>query len=104
MQTITAQERQTLLDIAIKYCGDAEAVFEIMNLNDVSITDVLQTGQTITVPDAYERKTVEYYRTNSVQPATAYIATVESNAIKTNDNNNDLITNDNNDLITENNG
>ncbi|MDR0604592.1 MAG: hypothetical protein LBG80_09850 [Bacteroidales bacterium] len=103
MRTITVQERQTILDIALQYCGDVQSVFEIIELNDFSITEELKTGQAVVVTDTYNKKITEFYSTNSIKPATAYIETVsDSNAMRTNDNNHDLITNDNNDLIIEN--
>jgi hypothetical protein len=104
MRTVTVQERQTLFDIAIRYCGDVGAIFEIMQLNDVSITDALS-GQTLTVPDTYARRITDYYQSNNIEPATAYIEVkTENNGIITNDNQYNLITNDNNNLIIPNNG
>jgi hypothetical protein len=66
---VVRQNNQTLLDIAIQYCGDAQAAFEIALLNDVSLND----SETITleIPPAYNRRVVEYYYNNNIKPATA---------------------------------
>ncbi|MDR2410121.1 MAG: LysM domain-containing protein [Bacteroidales bacterium] len=106
MRTINTQERQTLFDIAIMQCGDVEAAFAIMQMNDLSVTEELQTGQEISVPDTYNRRITEFYSINSINPATAYIAQAATVAdgIVTNDNTDNLITNDNTDLIVTNNG
>ncbi|MDR1203737.1 MAG: hypothetical protein LBL58_19175 [Tannerellaceae bacterium] len=104
MRTVIPQERQTLLDLAIEYCGDVEAVFEIMQLNDLSITEELLAGKEIIVPEPYARKITEFYQSNNIQPATAYIQTISGTTVGviTNDGKDNLMTNDNNDLIVEN--
>lgn len=51
MQHIKAGEGQTLIDIAMQYCGDAMRLFEIAELNNLDITDDLTGGQTLIVPD-----------------------------------------------------
>lgn len=47
---ITVQPRQTLLDIAMQYLGDATRVVELANLNGIGITDTLTTGQQLQIP------------------------------------------------------
>lgn len=67
--TITRANGQTIFDIAIQYCGDAQAAFEIADMNDVSLTD--SETMMLEVPPVYNRRVVEYYRVNGVKPATA---------------------------------
>ena len=50
MQTIQSSEGQTLVDIAIEYCGDASKAMDIAILNGFDIDDVT-IGQTLQVPD-----------------------------------------------------
>ncbi|MGN6604570.1 MAG: LysM peptidoglycan-binding domain-containing protein [Ginsengibacter sp.] len=52
MRTITVSEGQTLLDIAMQYCGDASVLFDIADLNGLEVTDDLVPGQQLLVPDA----------------------------------------------------
>ena len=51
MPTITVNEGQTLLDIALQGTGDLTRVFEVAALNGVDITDDLPIGGMIQSPD-----------------------------------------------------
>jgi hypothetical protein len=73
MKTIVVKERQTLFDIALQYCGDANAAFQIAAENDVSLSGVLPAGTELDVPeptDTMSKRIVEYYALNNVSPAT----------------------------------
>ncbi|MDR3227757.1 MAG: LysM domain-containing protein [Prevotellaceae bacterium] len=74
MQT-TVQNRQTLLDIAVQEMGSAEAVFELAAANNLSITDALENGQILQIPQSannyVQRQVVKYYNVNKINPATA---------------------------------
>jgi len=70
MRTVIIKERQTIFDIAIQYCGDVEAAFHIIDLNDISITDMPAVGSQLIVPDVINRRVVEYYINNGISPAT----------------------------------
>ena len=50
MKTVV-QAGQTLLDIAVQEYGTIEAVFMLAKANDMSITDSLQAGQQIEIPE-----------------------------------------------------
>lgn len=52
MRSIKVSEGQTLLDIAVEYCGDINAMYAIADLNLKGITDDLITGELLMVPDA----------------------------------------------------
>ena len=69
-RTITVLNGQTLFDIAIQHCGDVVATFEIADINDVSLTDRLIAGQSLTVPQPYNRAIVDFYNKNKIIPAT----------------------------------
>lgn len=73
MKTIVVKERQTLFDIALQHCGDANAAFEIAEENDISISGVLSAGTELDVhepTDATAKRIVEYYAMNAISPAT----------------------------------
>lgn len=79
MKTVV-QAGQTLLDIAIQEYGTIEAAFMLAKTNDISITDTLQAGQEIEIPEkVYNSELADYCQRNSVQPATSEAA---SNAIR----------------------
>lgn len=79
MNTVV-QAGQTLLDIAIQEYGTIEAAFMLAKANDLSITDTLQAGQVIEIPEmVYNSVLAEYCQRNSVCPATSEAA---SNAIR----------------------
>jgi len=71
MKIVIIHDRQTLFDIAIQYCGDREAAFEIADVNDLSITEELSAGTSLEIADVINQKIVDYYRINSIVPATA---------------------------------
>lgn len=79
MKTVV-QAGQTLLDIAVQEYGTIEAVFMLAKANDMSITDSLQAGQEIEIPEkVYNSELADYCQRNSVCPATSETA---SNAIR----------------------
>ena len=69
----TVKERQTLLDIALQTGGHIETVFALAEANGMSITDRLEDGRVLTVPEPVESgdtRTVELYKARMVEPAT----------------------------------
>lgn len=72
MKTI-ARERQTLLDIALQTGGSIETVLALAEANGLSITERLEEGQVLIVPELVEggdTRTVELYKAHKVEPAT----------------------------------
>lgn len=70
---IKAKERQTLLDIALETAGTVAAAFEIAEANGLSMTDALEDGQELEVPEPTserEARTVRRYRAQGIEPAT----------------------------------
>ena len=92
--TITRTNRQSIFDVALQYCGDAQAAFEIVDMNNLSLTDT-ETPE-IEISEAYNKRVVDYYQINGVKPATAVNTTV--NNIITNDDTSVLVTNNNNNI------
>jgi hypothetical protein len=66
---IRRQHGQSLFDIAIQYCGDATAALEIALMNNISLTD--DSFSELTIPASYNKRVVDYYRDNSLSPATS---------------------------------
>ena len=69
----TAKERQTLLDIALQIGGHIETVLALAEANGISITDRLEDGRILIVPEPIESgdaRTVELYKAHKVEPAT----------------------------------
>ena len=71
MQNIPVSEGQTLLDIAMQYCGDVSKAMEVALLNGLNLTDDLQVGGWLMVPDVEPEKRliVEKLKAEKVQPA-----------------------------------
>ena len=69
----TVKEGQTLLDIALQTGGHIETVFALAEANGMSITDRLEDGCVLTVPEPIAggvHRTVELYKAHKVEPAT----------------------------------
>lgn len=70
MKQIIVKNRQTLWDIALQYCGSAQAALSIARSNNIALTDTPTPGTELTVPDVINKKVVEYYSLNGIVPAT----------------------------------
>jgi hypothetical protein len=72
--TVSVLHNQTLIDLAVRYCGTALAGFDIAKLNSMSLTDSLTAGQQIQIPetDYGFREVANYFRSKRHQPATAW--------------------------------
>lgn len=68
---ITVASKQSVLDLALQYCGGLEAAFELARLNDISITDDLSVGQQLAMPAILSKDVTNYYSVNDICPATA---------------------------------
>jgi hypothetical protein len=65
------KDNQSTLDLSIQTAGTIESVFYLALANDLSITDTLYAGQTLTVPPVADKNIYEYYRIKGLIPATA---------------------------------
>ena len=71
MTKITVSYGQTWLDIALQELGDMERVIELAQLNGRAITDELQAGEELIVPDfdLEKRSIVQLFRNAANKPA-----------------------------------
>lgn len=72
--------RQSIFDVALQHCGNLESAFSIAELNGLSLTDDLEVGASMAMPESDNKQVVQYYSVNTVEPATA-ITQDEINAI-----------------------
>jgi len=70
MGNITVFDGQSLLDVAIQLCGNIEAAYDFALLNNRSITDNYNTGESLRMPEILNKKLVDYYKLNNISPAT----------------------------------
>lgn len=69
----TVKDRQTLLDVALMCGGTVESVMALAEANGLSVTERLEDGQELTVPEAVgagDARTVRLYRARGIEPAT----------------------------------
>lgn len=73
MNKVTVSYGQTWLDIALQELGDMERAMEIALLNDRSITDELQAGEELMVPDfdTEKRSIIQLFRNTANRPASS---------------------------------
>jgi len=70
-------EGQSLLDIAIQELGSAEGAFDLAVLNELSITDELEVGIELILPEVVNTDIVSYYAKKRLCIATALVAQAE---------------------------
>jgi len=63
-------DNQSLFDVAIQRMGSAEAALTIALLNNLSITDTLEAGRSISAPLS-GNMIVEYYKNKGIVPGTS---------------------------------
>jgi hypothetical protein len=71
MTKVTVSYGQTWLDIALQELGDMERAMELALLNDRSVTDELQAGEELIVPDfdSEKRSLIQLFRNTANRPA-----------------------------------
>ncbi len=79
MKTITVIKHQSLFDIALMAYGTIEGILMLCLENDVAMTDELEPGRVLRVPEfeGANKEIVEYYKAKNIQPATDYIDAVQ---------------------------
>lgn len=79
MNKVTVSYGQTWLDIALQELGDMERAIELARLNDRAITDDLQAGEELMVPDfdSEKRSIIQLFSNTANRPASGdtFIAT-----------------------------
>jgi len=80
MKKIKVLNNQSLFDIAVQEYGTVEAVFELAMANGLGITDELNAGQELVVPesDFTAPEIVEYYKKNGLHPATGSTGVIDT--------------------------
>jgi hypothetical protein len=70
--TITVQNNQSLLDLAIQVTGRAENFLKIAMANNLVPTELIAPGTILIIPDDIEidEEIVRYYNANNIVPAT----------------------------------
>lgn len=72
MTTITAENNQTLADIAIRRYGSLEALPYLARANGLRTTAIMSPGTVLVCPDLFFNKEMQdYVQQNKVNPATA---------------------------------
>lgn len=70
---ITVLNNQSVFDIAVRYCGNPLAAFNIALLNSISVDTSLSPGSEIEIPEFPQGKSVvDYFKSKNHQPATAW--------------------------------
>lgn len=71
---IIVLHNQSLFDVALQHSGSIDSIFEIILANDLSLTDEVKAGQTLTIPDVIlkDKDILGYYQAKKIQPATAF--------------------------------
>lgn len=95
---MTGRDRQTVADVALECCGNADSMFPIMRHNNIS-ADAEVAGMELLDEEVMEQRTVDYMRTQKANPA-CVCADLAANAL-TNDDESDTIVTENNESITE---
>lgn len=79
-----ANARQTIADVAIERFGSIEAMYDIARLNGMSVSDGLEDGMILQLPDqVYDKRMQSYCDDNKVCPATADVENKTSSGIFT---------------------
>ena len=77
MRKATVRVNQTLVDIAVQYCGSVEAVFELAQMNGLSVTDELTAGQELILPEQYNIPVAHTFEKNKYFPAVLLLEELE---------------------------
>lgn len=70
MNNIVVKRGQSLLDIAIIYCGNVSYCVEIARLNNMAVSDSLSINEVLTIPTLSQNNIMALFTENN-QPATA---------------------------------
>lgn len=71
---VTVLYNQSLFDISIRYTGTIENAFKIAVANGLSLTDELEPGAQLIIPEDVEMNSdvVSYFAGKGIQPATGF--------------------------------
>jgi hypothetical protein len=63
-----------MLDVAVLHCGDVQAVVDIAQANNLSVTSELLSGQLLLVPDPFDEDVVIELKRKNARPASKDVA------------------------------
>ncbi len=65
--------KQSLADIATQHLGDANAVFDLCIVNDLSTCDEVDVATVLQLPTTTNKQVVAYFSTNKIIAASAFV-------------------------------
>ncbi|MRI63996.1 hypothetical protein EDM00_08350 [Ornithobacterium rhinotracheale] len=70
---IIVLHKQSLFDVCLMHTGSIAGIFELAEANNLSITDDVEAGQRLELPQviAQDADILNYYTAKNIQPATA---------------------------------
>ncbi|MRJ09155.1 hypothetical protein EDL99_09830 [Ornithobacterium rhinotracheale] len=70
---IVVLHKQSLFDVCLMHTGSIVGVFELAQANNLSITDDVQAGERLELPQpiTQDADILAYYQAKNIQPATA---------------------------------
>jgi len=68
---IRVEQGQNVLDLAMQYCGNATAAFNIALLNGMCLTDDIAPGALLEIPAVADTTIVNFFLDNNIITATA---------------------------------
>jgi len=69
-RTAQIKENQTLIDFALQHCGNVSAVLDIARLNDLNVTDYVEAGTLLQLPDIAFKQVFNYYLSRGINVVT----------------------------------
>ena len=97
MRTITIEEGQNLIDIAVQEFGTADGLSTICDLNDLEFDEDLKPGQILVLPDLDPDNDIQAYFASEGIKVNSHTISLDVEVLATNDD--EIITdNDNNAL------
>lgn len=97
---MTGRDRQTVADLAVEYCGDADSMFGIMSHNDIEASSEVA-GMELVDEDVSAKRAVEYMHIQTSSPACVCEYDDDDEAVLTIDDGSDNVTTENGETITE---
>ena len=67
-RTATVKPGQTLPDLAIQWCGKADAWAGIARLNNLGMTAALAPGAVLLLPDVSDKRVRQYFQEGGYEP------------------------------------
>lgn len=62
MKKVTAIQKQSIIDISIQETGTIESAFEFALINEISVTDILESGMNLKSLDPIKMDVTNYFK------------------------------------------